>query len=116
MIIVPCYFLVNVRVLREVSLHLRQRLRIWNHEKFRLIHKRVNKANQQLDDIQRDLDFHGASEARLQAKAGTQKAYLKALKDEESFWRDKARISWLTNGDHNTSLFHKVARHWAIQG
>lgn len=69
-----------------------------------------------LDDIQKDLDLHGAFETCLQAKTGAQKAYLDTLRDEESFWRDKARMSWLSNGDHSTYLFHKVARQRAVQG
>ena len=50
------------------------------------------------------------------AEAGAQKTYLNALRDEESFWRDKARMSWLSDGDHNASLFHRVVRQQAVQG
>ena len=67
-----------------------------------------------MNDIQIDLDLHGASEARLQAEAGAQKTYLDALRDEETFWRDKSRMNWLTDGDRSTTLFHKVARQRAI--
>lgn len=104
-----------MHVLRSKLKHLRQRLRIWNREQFELVHEKVNLAKQKLDDIQKDLDLHGASEVRLQAKASTQKTYLDALRDEESFWRDKARMSQLSDGDRNTALFLRVARQRAIQ-
>lgn len=54
-----------MHVLRSKLKHLRQRLRIWNREQFELVHERVNLAKQKLDDIQKDLDLHGASEVRL---------------------------------------------------
>lgn len=69
-----------------------------------------------MNDIKRDLDLHDASKARLQAKAGAQKAYIDALKDEESFWKDKARMSWLSDGDHIIYLFHRVTRQQTVQG
>lgn len=28
--------------------------------------------------------------------------------DEERFWREKARVQWLREGDKNTSLFHII--------
>ncbi|XP_019459896.1 PREDICTED: uncharacterized protein LOC109359653 [Lupinus angustifolius] len=33
-----------------------------------------------------------------------------ALKIEEEFWREKARVIWHTSGDRNTTYFHKVAK------
>ena len=64
-----------MHVLRYKLKHIRQRLHIWNREQFGLIHERVNKVKQRLDDIKKDLDLYGASETRLQAKAVAQKSY-----------------------------------------
>lgn len=80
-----------------------------------MVHERVNQAKQGLNDIQKDLELHGASEVHLQAQAYAQKTYLGALRDKDSLWCDKARMSWLSNSDRNTALFHKVARERAIQ-
>lgn len=102
-------------VLRSKLKHLGQRHRIWNREHFGLIHERINKAKQCLDDIQKDLDIHSASEVHPQSEAGAQKTYLDALRDGETFWCDKAHISWLSEGDHSTTLFHIMARQRAIQ-
>ncbi|MCI29483.1 RNA-directed DNA polymerase (Reverse transcriptase), partial [Trifolium medium] len=34
----------------------------------------------------------------------------KTLKLEEEFWREKARVKWLADGDRNTAYFHKIAK------
>lgn len=44
------------------------------------------------------------------------KAYLDALKDKESLWRGKARMSWLSDGNRSTSLFHRMARQRVVYG
>ena len=33
----------------------------------------------------------------------------KALRIEESLWRQKSRVRWLKESDRNTSFFHSVA-------
>ncbi|XP_019451698.1 PREDICTED: uncharacterized protein LOC109353792 [Lupinus angustifolius] len=39
-----------------------------------------------------------------------QKDLLDALMTEEIFWKEKARVKWFTQGDRNTSFFHKVTK------
>ncbi|GKE05481.1 hypothetical protein Tco_1397499 [Tanacetum coccineum] len=46
----------------------------------------------------------------LEVKANTFKAYKYALKDEESFLKQKAKVQWLNEGDKNSKYFHNVVK------
>ena len=35
---------------------------------------------------------------------------LNAIKMQESFWKDRARVKWLIDGDRNSSYFHAYAK------
>lgn len=82
----------------------------WNKEVFGDVHTLVKAAKPKLDGIQQEIaDFGYTNDLDVKEKQA-QCQFQKALAFEEEFWRDKARIKWFTQGDRNTTLFHKIAK------
>lgn len=46
------------------------------------------------------------SNADLLAIHHAQALYLRTLSKEEAFWKQKARVKWLEDGDRNTNFYH----------
>ncbi|WOL14688.1 hypothetical protein Cni_G23469 [Canna indica] len=46
----------------------------------------------------------------IEARKATETALLKAIQEEETFWRQKSRIKWLKEGDKNLAFFHATTK------
>ncbi|KAF1872494.1 hypothetical protein Lal_00016795 [Lupinus albus] len=89
---------------------LKQKLKVWNIQVFGNIHERVKRALANVAAIQEDITLRGQVEELLNQEQLAQSELLLALDVEEKFWKEKARISWHSNGDRNTSFFHKLTK------
>lgn len=86
---------------------LRTALRVWNKNDFgnvfrnaRLAEDRVKKLENVFDASQVEADLANLNRAQADL--------LRSLAEEEDFWRQKARIKWLQEGDSNTKFFHST--------
>lgn len=97
-------------ILSEKLKHLKHKLKVWNKDVFGNVHDRVSKAQQAVDRIQEQTSVLGFSDDRFEQEKAAQMELSLALSFQEEFWREKSRIDWHSNGDRNTSFFHKVTK------
>lgn len=82
-------------------------LRAWNHvkvgnilEKARAAELRVKELEEIFQSSQDPSDLSNLNQAQAHL--------LSSLREEESFWKQKARLKWHADGDRNTRLYHAM--------
>ncbi|GJW60133.1 putative RNA-directed DNA polymerase [Tanacetum coccineum] len=74
------------------------------------LHANVVRLREELDKVQTDLDNDPSNLSLREKEAATVVAFNEALLMEEKFLKQKAKITWLREGDSNTAYFHKVVK------
>nr|GEY86414.1 hypothetical protein [Tanacetum cinerariifolium] len=74
------------------------------------LHANVTRLRGELDKVQTDLDCDPSNFSLREKEAMTVADFNEALLMEEKFLKQKAKISWLKEGDSNTAYFHKVVK------
>jgi hypothetical protein len=77
-------------------------LKTWNKHHFGHIQSRISTLTRQLDIIQQST----TSEQSLQAEISIKQDLTNLFLQEEIFWKNKSRETWLTCKDLNTKFFH----------
>jgi hypothetical protein len=88
------------------SLH--KELEPWGAREFGCLAKKVRKLQQQLDKLRRRSVGRGPSDEEKTVV----KQLREALRQEETWMRQRSRVQWLREGDRNTAYFHAQASHW----
>nr|GEV16455.1 hypothetical protein [Tanacetum cinerariifolium] len=70
----------------------------------------VVRLREELDKVQTDLDSDPSNLSLREKEAATVADFDEALLMEEKFLKQKAKITWLKEGDYNTAYFHKVVK------
>nr|GFA12225.1 reverse transcriptase domain, reverse transcriptase zinc-binding domain protein [Tanacetum cinerariifolium] len=74
------------------------------------LHANVIRLREELDKVQTDLDSDSSNFSLREKEAMTVADFNEALLMEEKFLKQKAKITWLKEGDSNTAYFHKVVK------
>lgn len=86
---------------------IKEALRKLNRENFSDIQKRVVSTNNLLSDVQ-ELALQNPTPMLFQQQKDLQEKWNFLRRIEEAYFRQKSRIFWLQNGDHNIAYFHRV--------
>ncbi|XP_074278178.1 uncharacterized protein LOC141601774 [Silene latifolia] len=79
----------------------------WAKETFGSLTRKKNTLNARLLGTQRQLCTHPRSEFLLNLNDSLLSDLNRVLDLEHAYWKDRARINWLLDGDRNTSFFQK---------
>ncbi|XP_047943058.1 uncharacterized protein LOC125189874 [Salvia hispanica] len=83
---------------------LKRSLRIWNRVIFGNISERLKKAEVEAKEALGKYEENPSPELRADMNRATTE-FLLRLKMEEDFWRQKAALKWVADGDRNTKFF-----------
>nr|GEV20684.1 hypothetical protein [Tanacetum cinerariifolium] len=74
------------------------------------LHANVVRFREELDKLQSDLDNDPSNVSIQEKEAAAVVAFNEALLMEEKFLKQKAKVTWLKEGDSNTAYFHKMVK------
>ena len=69
------------------------------------VHRRVKKDLEALAKVQEDMAATGGTDDDFAKENELQANLSEPLRVQESFWKEKARLKWLSEGDRNSAFF-----------
>ncbi|KEH25507.1 hypothetical protein MTR_6g025095 [Medicago truncatula] len=97
-------------ILNQKLKHLKSTLKVWNKNTFGNVNDQVKQATLKVDSIQTQLDTFDITDDLLEQEKTSQIELEHALDLEETFWHQKSKIQWHTQGDRNTAYYHRIAK------
>ncbi|GJS35094.1 RNA-directed DNA polymerase, eukaryota, reverse transcriptase zinc-binding domain protein, partial [Tanacetum coccineum] len=94
-----------VQKLKAMKFHMKNLN--WKHGN---LYERVESWKVKLKNVQMQVDKDPHNVALKTEEARTLKEYMIAMQDEEKFLYQKAKITWMSDGDRNSKFFHEVIK------
>ncbi|CAN6546588.1 unnamed protein product [Malus baccata var. baccata] len=104
-VVYGCPMFIILQKLKALKTCLRQ----WNFSVFGDVHNRVANARHNLSMIQQRISIEGINNDLFEEEIVAKTTVMESLQMQEAFWKDRARVKWLTKGDRNSSFFHAYA-------
>nr|XP_027103170.1 uncharacterized protein LOC113724469 [Coffea arabica] len=104
-----------LQVLCSKLLATRRAIQSWNKQHFGNVIDSVHSAKMAVQWAEEMVDQDDSEECQIELNKAQAKL-CHALLIEEQFWRQKARVKWLQEGDRNSRYFHAVVRQRRVQG
>lgn len=79
--------------------------KVWNRTTFGDLFANVRQAEEEVKHLEGIYDCSHSEEDLIRLN-NAQATLYRCLSEEEDFWRQKARLKWIKEGDRNTRLFH----------
>ncbi|XP_024636247.1 uncharacterized protein [Medicago truncatula] len=89
---------------------LKENLKVWNKNCFGNVQTMVRDAEKKVNVIQTKIQNDGHTESLLSQEKKAQADMEGALKIQDWFWQEKAKVNWHTDGDRNTAYFHRATK------
>ncbi|KAG6491484.1 uncharacterized protein LOC122004793 [Zingiber officinale] len=88
---------------------LKEHLKWWNMEVFGNIHDRVLQAEESMAAAEQAYDRDPTEQSRIH-RSECQAHLFRVLDMEEDFWKQRAAIRWMGEGERNTKFFHSTVQ------
>ncbi|KAG6487050.1 hypothetical protein ZIOFF_055632 [Zingiber officinale] len=88
---------------------LKAHLKWWNTDVLGNIHDKVKQAEEEFSIAQKSFDLDPNKVNKLNM-AKKQASLFQTLYMEETFWKQKAAVRWMGEGDRNTKFFHSMVQ------
>jgi len=99
-----------MHILNSKLKNLKAKLKLWNKQVFGNLHEYVDKAKAHLSHIQQQIQTSGHSDSLKNLEKDAHVQLQDALKKQNLFWQEKAKVNWHVDGDRNTNYFHRITK------
>ncbi|GKV38230.1 hypothetical protein SLEP1_g46166 [Rubroshorea leprosula] len=96
-------------VCKEKFKHLRNILKIWNHEVFGNFKKQIDMAEAKIKEVDSKNEITEISKEDILLRREGFSELWEAWRRREMAWKQKTKLDWVQQGDANSKLFHRIA-------